>query len=167
MNSLNYKNSFPKREPDVEGPGGRAWAVKTKSKRKHGGVAHFLVHAVNGNPFWNWYVVSVVHLRAEEGLPQPHIQFPGASHELLMAALNPEEKIPDIDNWKGMSHLEPIDQCVQFIVNNDEQAKSLCDDVIRAIVVGGISPDQDFRSWWKQSVNQTAEHYRLGEHPDD
>lgn len=126
----------------------------------------WLVHAPHGNPFWPWYMVAVVNLRDHKGQTgSPFIQFPGASHELLVVALNPEDPLPDVDAWTQPRYLVPVDQCVQFIVADDKQATSLLDVVVKGIL-SGISPDQDYRALWREMVAQTAEHIRLGGHPD-
>jgi hypothetical protein len=115
--------------------------------------------------------VQVVHLRQLEGQPLAKLQFPGASHELLVLALNPDEPLPDVKRWGSpgtplMKWLEPVDQCVQFIVADDDQARSVCEMAVRHIVLHGQSPDQDFRNYWASAIANTAEHARLGGHPD-
>jgi hypothetical protein len=66
-----------------------------------------------------------------------------------------------------MRFLSPIDLCHQFIVKDDEQATELGEGVVKAIVLHGASPDQDFRQQWIETVNRTAEHLRLGHHPEE
>jgi hypothetical protein len=146
----------------------RAWRLEPAEKLA--GVGQWLVHAPHGHPFWPWYVVQAIHLRPLEGQPPAHVQFPGASHEWLVVALNPEAPLPDVDRWAApgtppIRYLKPVDQCWQFIVASDEQAAQLCEQAVRCIVQG-VSPDQDFRAWWKAAIANTAEHVRLGGHPD-
>lgn len=165
----------PIRTPEFQGIGGRAWHVKTPETalehQKQAACGSFLVHAPNAHPLWSWYAVQCIHLRQLDGQPPAHFQFPGASHEWMVLALDPREPIPDVDRWNApgtppMRHLEPIDQCWQFIVADDEQAFELCELTVRCIVEQGVSPDQDLRSWWKAAIANTAEHIRLGGHPE-
>lgn len=143
----------------------RAWAVPIKADEAgHATVGQWLVEAPGAHPFWWWYCVGVVHLRPVEGMPPPVIRFPGASHEIMFVALNPEKPLPDLDDWKGMSPLHPIDLEHQFIVPDDEAARELGELAVR-FMLRGNSPDQDFRQYWRDVINNTAEHSRLGGHP--
>jgi hypothetical protein len=166
-----YENQ-PARDPDLAGMGRAcAWRIEPpEDAPPHAGVGQWLVHAPHSHPWWPWYAVQAVHLRAVEGKPAAHLQFPGATHEWLVLALNPEEPLPDIDRWGAdgtppMRHLEPVDQCVQFIVADDEQASELVELTVRHILEG-VSCDQDFRGYWQRAVATTAEHVRLGGHPE-
>lgn len=164
----------PTVSPDLEGYG-RAWRIEppasTPEHQKQAGCGQWLVHAPHGHPFWPWYTVQAVHLRPLDGQPPAKVQFPGATHEWLVVALNPEEPLPDVTNWGApgtppMRHMEPIDQCVQFIVADDDQARELVELTVKHILLDGVSPDQDFRSYWERAIANTAEHIRLGGHPD-
>lgn len=172
MSFVGYAN-LPARDPDIHGVG-RAWKVLAPDApqwQQQASCGAWLVHAPHGHPFWTWYAVQCISLREIAGQDRPpHLQFPGASHEWLVLALNPEQPLPDIERWNGpgtppMQYLEPIDQCVQFIVADDDQARELCELTVRHIL-SGVSPDQDFREYWRTAIANTAEHIRLGGHPD-
>lgn len=172
MNAKPYSNQ-PTAAPDLEGYG-RAWKVECPDALAHqreAACGQWLVHAPHGHPWWPWYAVQAVHLRPLEGQPPAALQFPGASHELLVVALDPDKPLPEVKRWGSpdtppMCHLEPVDQCVQFIVADDDQARQVCELVVRHIVLDGQSPDQDFRAYWASGIANTAEHVRLGGHPD-
>ena len=160
---MSYGNA-PTREPDISGAG-RAWRVTAKDPEEHAGIgADWLVHAPFAHPFWWWYAVSAIHLRPLPGKGPAHIRFPGATHEILFVALNPEKPLPDISAWQGPAYLTPIDLEHQFIVQDDEKAREITDLVV-AHICEGVSPDQDFRAYWRDVINRTAEHARLGGHP--
>lgn len=163
----------PTTEPDLAGVG-RAWKLDLDLYRDgpnmmpdhEGTVAWWLVHAPGAHPFWSWYVVGTVHLREIEGQTRrPHLQFPGASHEILFVALNPEHPLPSLDAWADIQFLEPLDLVEQFIVSDDDAAAELTELVVKHIV-DGMSPDQDHRQYWAGAIARTAEHIRLGGHPD-
>jgi hypothetical protein len=166
---VTYGNE-PTREPDVIGRW-RAWRVAVDRASPDWAPDHeadcgsWLVDAPGAHPFWWWYVVGCVHLRPMEGVKAPHVQFPGATHEILFCALSPEKPLPSLDDWKGMAFLEPLDLVHQVIVPSDDDARNLTEMIVRHMV-GGRSPDSDWRSYWQTLINTSAEHLRLGGHPE-
>lgn len=173
MSVPRYENQ-PTRAPDVDGHA-KAWRIKSPSApawQNEGCAAAWLLHVPWAHPLWSFYVLQTIALRSIEAEDRPPVlQFPGASHEMLVSALNPDMPLADIDDWNGpgtppMAYLEPFDQCVQFIVADDAQAELVSDLVVRAIVEGNLSPDSDFRGLWRETIANTAEHVRLGGHPD-
>jgi hypothetical protein len=154
----------PTAEPDRQSLG-RAWKIPPpKSDKAHGTVAAWVVHAPHSNLMWSWYFVGTVHLRGVEGLEEPHLHFPGATHEIVIMALNPEYPLPEVGNWKNAQFLWPPDLTHQFIVSRDEEAQELTDLVVEQIV-RGKSCDSDHRTYWIAAVDATAEHFRIGGHP--
>lgn len=163
---MSYGN-LPTTEPDHQGLG-CAWKIPMTRKEEKpdwaATVSMWLVSAPYAHPFWWWYAVTCISLRDIPGVPPATVQFPGATHEIMFVALNPERPIPDLADWQGMSHLEPLDLVHQFIVGSDEDAEKLTEVVVKHIVAGN-SPDQDHRSYWRDAINLTAEHLRLDGHP--
>jgi hypothetical protein len=175
------------RDPDLTGPATRAWRVLQNQEQEERHVREFgYGHAgvgadwiVNGpyHPFWSWWYVSVVHLRPLDGAPPPHIAFAGATHEIMCFSLNPDPKdgrpkVPDIDKLDAgdaehglPGFLQPPDFTTQVILLDDDQAKQLGDLVVRHIVEGN-SCDSDYRGYWIRLIAKTAEHFRLGGHPE-
>jgi hypothetical protein len=167
---MSYGNE-PAKAPDIEGIG-KAWKVPRTSAHDEvadwgGDCGQWLVYdGTRAHPFWWWYVVGCVHLRPLEGQSKPPVvDFPGATHEIMFLALNPEVPLPDLGDWQGASFLQPADLVRQFIVNDDLQARELCELVVRHIC-DGHSPDVDFRHYWEAAIDSSAEHARLGGHPD-
>jgi hypothetical protein len=56
--------------------------------------------------------------------------------------------------------------CDQFEVPDDSAAVRVTELAIRAICDGLMSPDQDWRSRWRETLLATSEHMRLGTHPN-
>ena len=42
------------------------------------------------HPHWQWYQLSVVHLRDHPDLPPADFQYPGATHEIQVCAVDPD-----------------------------------------------------------------------------
>ena len=128
----------------------------------------WIVHAPGAHPFWTYWAVSIVHLRPIAGAKPPHKKFPGATHEFMILALNPDKPLPSLDvpstgKWP-LYFLEPFDVVEQFEAATDAIANEIGELAVRAIVAGKASPDQDYRSWWAEAIRETAEHYRSGKH---
>jgi len=146
---------------------GKAWLSYAPPTRpeQEATVRAYIVHAPQGNQFWPWYLIASIHLREIEGTESPHKRFPEASHEFMIAAVNPDDygKLHP-GGLSEVSFLTPIDLVHQVGDLDDDQAAKICDSIVRAIVVGGDSPDQDFRSYWIRSIDSTAHHFRTGVH---
>lgn len=164
MTPPDYKNK-PRTTPHLQGPTGAAWR---KTAMRETNVANWIVYVPMAHPFWNWYLVSCVHLRPDPAEPDkpPYISFPGATHEFLFMALNPEEPLPSLGPKADAQYLTPVDLATQGILQDDQAATRVLELCVRAMVERGISPDQDNRSWWERAIQATCEHERLGEHPD-
>ena len=162
------------RTPDQKGHGAEAWVITIpKTVKPHGTVKSWLVKGEKFHMLWNHWAVSLIHLRPYEGEPQPPIlNKPNMTHEVLIFALNPGEdqenrRVYDPDNFPVPTpYMRPIDLSEQFEAPSDEKATEVVDLMVRAICDGIMSPDQDFRSVWKEVVAATAAHIR-GECPTD
>lgn len=123
------------------------------------------------HPLWPQFSLSVVHLRPLEGRPPAHLQFEGATHELLVLALNPGSP-PRIhraaDVAKGLpnvgGYLTPPDVVHQFTATDEEMVRlaSLC---AYGCVGGLLNPSTDdsrryLREQWLASCLRTLAHIR-------
>lgn len=166
------------RGPDKNGVA-RAWKLDTTElKTAIGGEApdaEVATWLVNGSfhPFWSWWQVGVVTLDDIPGFPPANRQYPEAQWEFSITSLNAGPRCDlievDIDALERgeipavPGHLTPQDVVVQFHGVTREQAATICELAVAAIV-GGQSCDSDFRSWWKNAITKTVEHYVLGVH---
>src|SRR5690348_1459188 len=83
----------------ITGPAGRADRVELADIPEAAEtVCSWLIEAPGQSPGWDKYNLAVVRLRDNvPGFPQPHHQFDGTTHELLLMALNPEHPAtPDL-----------------------------------------------------------------------
>ena len=162
-----YTN-LPIRPPDEEGNAARVWQLgqpdDIPTSVWEANLACHLIHAPGSHPMWPWYAMCLIHLRGGPGLPEPHRQFVTATHEVLVAALNPEEPLPDLHDVRGCRMLEPIDQCVQVCLPTDAAALQMSGLIVRAVCAGVLVPDQDHRSRWADSLAKTSAHLREGGH---
>lgn len=94
---------------------------------------------------WHSYHLSCSHLRPSPPLPPPRFYLAGATHELIVAALDPAER-----RWldapvRGML---PLEFAAQFIAQTDDWAIARCERSVRLIVEGRLSPDGTARLQW-------------------
>jgi len=131
-------------------------------------LAAWLIDAPGQSPAWRHYLVSIIHLRPIAGVPPAYIGMPGATHELLLCALDPHHR-PNVDDPESLAPLLPVNAECQFAVDTDEQAIRLGELVVKAIVDGVYPAEPPFpqqgRGAWQQIVSETAEHLRTGGHP--
>jgi hypothetical protein len=167
-----YRGTQITAPPAFEGLAGKAWRIELPPPGQRerpdydGTVGIYLVHARDAHPVWDHWMVSVIHLRPIPGCKAPTVRLAGATHEFVIAALDPGSPLPalvaDVD-WAPRL-LRPIDVVEQFIAASDVVADQILELSVRAIVDGRGSPDQDWRPWWTDSIALTARHFADGTH---
>jgi hypothetical protein len=151
------------RDPDIKGRVAEAWLIKLKSEDR-GTLAGWVVRGPF-HPFWQWWMVTVVHLRDIPGQSPAHKSYPEAEFEFIILSANPEHSPPDPDNPAGgYKFLVPPDVVEQFHGVSDHDAKRILESSVRAICDGIMSPDSDYRSIWKETLAGTVQHFREGGH---
>ncbi|KKK65663.1 hypothetical protein LCGC14_2971880 [marine sediment metagenome] len=129
-------------KPILETEHTKIWQVDSKGHEFT--VGYWLVFAPWAHLAWQYHAISLTHLRGLANGKPPNIVLPGATHELLIFALDPKH---DIDPY-NLRTLEPISIAQQFISENDAKALSILEKCIQRIADGELSPDSDFRKVW-------------------
>ena len=142
--------------PTETGPRGRAWRVDLAAAtmarlpgEEHATLALWIVEAPWAHPFWHSYMISLVHLRpmADERPTVVHLE--GATHEMLVYAMNPDvSRRPAITGAAYPSLLHPGNFAAQMIELSDEVASEHIRRTVIEIINGGLNPDTDARSQW-------------------
>lgn len=141
----------------LKGPGGEAWPWRRKpSEAAHSAsLGSWIVTAAFAHPIWSQYAFSLIHLRPIEGTPDAHVRLAGATHELLVSALDPKHKMtPEMDPEVTLHYLIPMNHQCQFVAPSDAAAAQRLEDVILAVTEGRLSPDTDFRRHFEQCVRR-------------
>lgn len=152
------------RAPDIVGnvPMARAWFADMDAVYAHHNysrewgseVATWLVEAPWAHPFWHSYMIHLQHLRPITSGPlvgkEKDIVFhlPGATHELWVKALDPDQPRQeqlDTGLWRPLS---PSNFAAQIIASSDAAALERVENAVREICAGQLSPDTDYRSFW-------------------
>jgi hypothetical protein len=157
-------------EPLISCRHGRAWQCPLDPAPANPAwtatVVVWLLQIPRVHPAWDCFMLSVVHLREIPGTPPAVKQFPEATHELLLFALDPNVSPIDPTNCADFRRLTPINYVGQVQLDTDDQAITLADRVARAclhqalpVELGGI---MGARQFWDQSLEVTAMHLRNG-----
>lgn len=160
-----------------QGSGGRATRINhdTSLPGSEATVAWYLLEG-SWHPLWSQFIMSCIKLDDVPGWPEPKLQFPGATHELVVAALDPGNPptrydIRDLEA-RGVEAtngwLEPVDVCHQFTAT-DAEMEFLTDCAAEAVARAMLNPSTDdsrtaMREGWLQSLTKTLGHIRGEEH---
>lgn len=136
--------------PDHVAIMGKAWRrdfTELMQQGPHASVAGWIIWAPWAHPGWQAYSLDIIHLRPVAGLGDPKIHLPGATHEILLFAIDPDWKLNPkaVPRW-----LEPINFASQFMAESDEAARAAGESAMLEIIRGELSPDTDARRQWTQ-----------------
>jgi hypothetical protein len=135
-------------------------------------VRHYLLTVPGASIAWSQYILAAVRLRDNTpGFPEPHHQFDGSTHELVLYALNPSSGPYDAAKINafgraghGIPMLMPVNLAWQM-EGTDQEAAELTTCAARAIVNGRQSPEPplgygSFRDTWNVVLIKTLAHLR-------
>lgn len=160
------------RLPDYRGKAGCAWRLDMDAVRQYhklsadddATLAFWVIEAPGSHPVWWWYRLGLVHLRPVPALAahETLIYLPGATHEFVLEALNPDQYPPPIDQLP-LHILLPANFAAQLICPSDAAAiKTIETQAIEPIVQGLLSPDTDYLHQWVERFgdNMVKDRYR-------
>ena len=111
--------------------------------------AGWLIEAPWAHPLWHSYYLTAMHLRHIEGMGPAHIYLEGATHEVVLFALQPDKsREPFAQGEDTAQLLQPANFIAQWIAKDDDEARDKVFECVNDIVAGKLSPDTDFRSEW-------------------
>lgn len=130
-------------------------------------VDRWLITARAYHPLWWQYLLGCVRLDELPGLRPPVLHFPGATHELLLVALDPDHgpwtpgKLRDPTTVR---ELRPLNVVHQFTASDDEMRQVLS-LAAQAVVHGVLNPETGdapelIRTQWLSAVTKTLAHIR-------
>ena len=134
-------------------------------------LCSWLLTAPWAHPLWSQYDLIVVRLRdGMPGFPPPKRQFDGATHELLVIALNPEygpftpASLRKFADKGSLPLLTPVNIAEQVEATDDEAAE-LAELAARSVVNAQLNPETGdapdrIRMNWKASLVKTLAHIR-------
>lgn len=150
MNEKTIKNT----PADMDlGKGRKAWKMDVAAAKagvengqQDRTVAAWVVEAPDVHPIFPHAVVVLLQLHTDgPGLDKAVKHLEGATHEIMVANLNPEVEI-GLD--RANSVLDPFNYVGQFIAADDANAIARLDFTVGEIVEGKLSPDSDAVEDW-------------------
>jgi len=161
--------------PDVSGPRGKAWLADTAAAQRALGVkpeddaclAQWVIEAPWAHPIWHSYALTLVHLRPMGDGRKTLFYIDGATHEVWLYALTPEEKRePVLRNGKVPSlWMTPSNFAAQFIEITDQLAFDRAKNAVQMVCDGKLNPDSDFRKQWEALFGNNMMKDRPGYRP--
>lgn len=96
-------------------------------------IATWWLDCPGQSPGWSSYVLSMVHLRDDPEFPPVHFLVPGATHELILCAVEPKSQIFDQRSWVM---LHPFNFIAQVILPSDDTAERLAAAAVGLVLDG-------------------------------
>jgi len=140
-------------KPAYVGPHGRVYEVPNKAwevafpNQPHSAIGVWFLDAPWCHPMWKQYYVSLIHLGHVEGLGAATVVVPGATHELLVFALDPQNQM-DPTMLTPPKMLTPQNLGQQFQAESPEKAKATISALLKQVCHGTLSVDSDYRRVW-------------------
>lgn len=153
----------------LTGPFGEATELALSTSgdpRREGDIAIWLLHCPNQSPAWCHFMLSCLHLRPIAADPEPNIYVAGATHEIVLVAIDPATNPSPTSSYWEWNYLPSTNMWEQIQVPNDEAAVELTSLAAQAVVDGYLwaePPLSGQKEPWHTVLADTASHYR-GEH---
>lgn len=125
-------------------------------------IRTWLLNCPGQSPFWSHYMLSILHLREIDGALPVTILFPGATHQVIVMALDTYAS-PTPDNIEEWVWLTPVNVQEQLELPSDQAAGELL-DLCAAAVIEGVLPAEPALSGdpepWRSALLKSAAHLR-------
>lgn len=136
--------------PDFRSASGwRGWIAET-DPGSPAALASILAHVPGVHMGWDCWSLDLCHLRRVDSLPDAHLSFPTATHEITFWALD-----PDVDHGPRLlrrARLTPEDFRVQVELPTDAAALALFRRIADVMFGRGVPPDSDWCAEWSNIV---------------
>jgi hypothetical protein len=153
----------------MRGPAGHAHEVvtiKVDQPDQQATLATWFLNCPGQSAAWDRYLLSVIHLRPIAGVKPAGIRVPGATHEVVLVALDPD-KHPHPTKPRTWAFLRPVNVAEQITLPDDNAARHVAKLAARA-VVDGVLPAEPALSGaiepWRTTLIRTSAHLRGEEH---
>lgn len=152
---------------EVIGPYGKAGLIPAERySNPTTQIAGWVITAPAWHPLWSQYFLGVVSLADLPGVPPPVLHFPGATHEIMVIALDPDHGPYDaevIGEGHKLKWLLPGNICEQIIAT-DEIAREISEGLAHMVVQGLLCPEtgddpDGIRSQWRGTISRSLDHY--------
>ena len=132
------------RPADISRTHGRAWTLHDLTQD---GMGSWLLQCPGAHPYWDCWIVSLIHLRDLPSMPPARRETERATHEVAVFAIEPREAIA-VDDPASMPLMIPPCIAWQAEALTDEQAQRLTQQLVTMCTTGALSPDSDGARYW-------------------
>lgn len=142
-------------EPTLLGRLGAAWLIDMEAVGQRRGIKDdpraavtlpsWIVRAAYAHPLWSHYAVYCIALRDAPGVPKAVVNLEGATHEVMVFALDPDHK-PAVDDLPHTLH--PVNFTGQFAEASDLAAAARVQQAVQDVIDGVLNPDSDYIWQW-------------------
>jgi len=152
--------------PGLAGTATEVIVVRGGTPAQAATLATWFLRCPGQSPAWDSYLLSIIHLRDLPGVPPAHVRVPGATHEVMLFALDPQ---PDPQPGKPNSwrFLHPQNVMEQVQLPDDQAAVELlakCTEAVLAGVLPAEPPLSGAVEPWRTALIKTSAHLRGEEH---
>jgi len=155
----------------LTGPAGRAEEILAELEpsdppSQRATVASWFLTCPGQSIAWSHYGMAVFHLRPIPDAEPAQVRVPGATHELMLLAYNPEAN-PRADDPASWRHLVPGNVAEQVQLPDDAAAVRLARLAAQAVVDGVLWAEPPLSGQvepWRTALIKTAAHARGEEH---
>lgn len=157
----------------LTGPAGTAQRVHIELGRRDPAnwsatLASWFLTCPGQSVAWDRYALHAIHLRPVQGGRDAVITVPGATHEVLLVALDPRGR-PRPERPRSWQFLRPVNLTEQVQLPDDEAAVDLVRTCAEAVVDGVLWAEPPLSGQlepWRTMLIQTAAHGRGEPHGD-
>lgn len=136
------------------------WDVDVSNRQGWGAcLCYSAIRLRNYHPMLEWFVVVASHLRDAKDAPKANKQQSSATHELIIAAIDPEpwllkEYDPLVEAPPKL--LLPLEIVHQFSNLNDAQMMMIMREVVDTLLSRDLNPDREQFHDWLRWFNKLA-----------
>lgn len=123
-------------------------------------VAAWFLQCPGQSPAWQHYHLAIIHLRPIPGVKPATIKRQGATHEVMLAAMDPD-RVPQPDDIRTWRWLEPLNFVGQLELPSDDDAKVVLEILARGVADGFLwaePPLSGQREPWESQLRQLEAH---------
>ena len=136
--------------PTYKCPTTRVWTLSAlKSEPGSCTLGQWYVHAPWMHLAWHSYICSLIYLRDVEGASPATLNFPEATHEFIVCALDSKYKFRE---GEPAHYLTPPNIVKHFKRDSDALALESVDKQMTLVGEGSLSLDSDFSEYWERAL---------------
>lgn len=155
-------NFIDSTSPTLRGRLGDAWLIDMAAISRRRGIVDdprasvtlpcWIASAAYAHPMWKHYTIMGIALRDVPGVPKANVNLEGATHEVMVFAMDPAHR-PATDDFPRL--LQPSNFVGQFVAADDRSAAARIQQAVQDVIDGTLNPDTDYRRLWVERFSDS------------